>query len=347
MAGKVSVIIAVYNIEAYIKTCLESVIGQTYVDLEIIIVNDGSTDGSLRICEGYAVQDARVKIVTKSNGGLSSARNAGMNEATGDYMLFVDGDDWLARECIEKCLAHMEHADIAMFAFTREYGDREKKARLFQKEQFELSGDERLKLIRRLIGPVGNEMSTPHTMEDINPAWNKLYKSECIKDLRFTDTNVVGSEDLWFNVQAFWKANTIIWFNEYLYHYNKTNAISLTRKYNDKLATQRRTLHIYLANFVNEKLHGESIYKKALSNRVVLSLLALTRNIACSQLKTREKKQELTKLLEDKDYESAFSEFKFQFLPLHWRVFYRACKEKRINTVLFIVQMGERLRKYI
>lgn len=89
---KLSVIIPVYNVELYLAQCLDSVIGQTYKVLEIILVNDGSTDNSLAICESYAERDSRIKLINKSNGGLSSARNAGLNVATSDLITFLDGE---------------------------------------------------------------------------------------------------------------------------------------------------------------------------------------------------------------------------------------------------------------
>ena len=93
--AKVSVIIPVYNIEKYLKKCLDSVTNQTFSDIEIICVNDGSTDNSLSILEEYAKKDNRIKIINKENGGLSSAWNAGLNEVSSEYVTFVDGDDWI------------------------------------------------------------------------------------------------------------------------------------------------------------------------------------------------------------------------------------------------------------
>ena len=92
---KISVIVPVYNMEKYLVRCLESIVNQTYPDLEIICVNDGSTDSSAKILETYASKDKRIKLITKENGGLSSARNAGINAATGEFITFVDSDDWI------------------------------------------------------------------------------------------------------------------------------------------------------------------------------------------------------------------------------------------------------------
>ena len=93
--GKISVIVPVYNVEPYLARCVDSILAQSYQNLEVILVNDGSKDGSGRICDGYAAKDSRVTVIHKENGGLSSARNAGLDMASGEYVAFVDSDDWI------------------------------------------------------------------------------------------------------------------------------------------------------------------------------------------------------------------------------------------------------------
>lgn len=98
---KVSIIIPVYNVEQYLERCLETVVNQSYKGLEIILVDDGSTDGSGKICDKYKELDERIVCIHKENGGLSSARNAGVNIATGEYFVFVDSDDWVSIRMVE------------------------------------------------------------------------------------------------------------------------------------------------------------------------------------------------------------------------------------------------------
>ena len=123
---KISVIVPVYNSEAYLENCLNSIIQQTYQNLEIILVNDGSTDGSAAICQRYKIQDPRVKVYHKPNGGVGSSRNRALEAVTGDYILFVDNDDWLELDHIESLyhLLKKADADIAIGNFTQFYGRR-------------------------------------------------------------------------------------------------------------------------------------------------------------------------------------------------------------------------------
>ena len=103
----VSVVIPVYNVEKYVEKCLDSVINQTYQNLEIIIVNDGSTDNSLSVCQKKKLSDSRIKLINKENGGLSSARNAGIECAQGEFICFIDSDDWIELDYIEVLLNGM------------------------------------------------------------------------------------------------------------------------------------------------------------------------------------------------------------------------------------------------
>ena len=117
MSNLVSVIVPVYNAEAYLEQCLESLLGQTYGNTEILLVDDGSTDGSGALCDAYAAKDARIKTLHKENGGASSARNAGLREATGDYIYFLDSDDHIEPTLLEKLLlsAKENDADLVFF----------------------------------------------------------------------------------------------------------------------------------------------------------------------------------------------------------------------------------------
>ena len=176
----VSVIIPIYNVEKYLKKCIESVINQTFSDLEIILVNDGSTDNCKEICEDYKSKDNRIKFIHKSNGGLSSARNAGIQVATGDYYTFIDSDDYIMSDMIEQLvyMAQLTDADISLCCKTnQENGFEEginKKIEIFTKE-------EALKCILT-------------EKKILTSAWGKLYKRKLFNEVRYPDGKIY--EDL-------------------------------------------------------------------------------------------------------------------------------------------------------
>ncbi|MBS5190335.1 MAG: glycosyltransferase family 2 protein [Lachnospiraceae bacterium] len=120
----VSVIVPIYNVEKYLGQCIDSLVNQTYRELEIILVDDGSKDNSGSICDIYAKEDFRVKVIHKSNGGLSSSREAGINVASGDYVMIIDGDDWINTDTIQECMdCIVKEADLqcVLFSYVKEY----------------------------------------------------------------------------------------------------------------------------------------------------------------------------------------------------------------------------------
>ena len=119
--NKISVIIPVYNVEKYLRRCLESVINNTYTNLEIICINDGSSDNSLKILNEYAARDSRVVVFSKSNGGLSSARNKGIKKSTGEYITFIDSDDWVHPQFFEILIQSLQNdnTDAAICGFSQ------------------------------------------------------------------------------------------------------------------------------------------------------------------------------------------------------------------------------------
>ena len=126
MQELLTVIVPVYNVERYLVQCVDSIINQTYKELEIILVDDGSTDASGRICDEYATKDQRIKVIHKVNGGLVSARKAGLTVANGNFIAFVDSDDWIDADMYEQLLGEMiqSDSDILASGFYKEYGEK-------------------------------------------------------------------------------------------------------------------------------------------------------------------------------------------------------------------------------
>ena len=172
----ISVIIPIYNVAHYLPQCMESVLSQSYKELEVILVDDGSTDECPNLCDDYEKQDSRVRVIHKKNGGLSDARNAGMRIATGEWIYFVDSDDWVAQDAIQK-LYHFavdNHCDVVQGGLYYAYHDHLLFRKASKKEQ-KRTVLERNDAMRELI--VNDRVK--------NFAWGKLYKTELIKDLHF------------------------------------------------------------------------------------------------------------------------------------------------------------------
>jgi len=173
---KVSIVVPVYNVEKYLITCVESLIGQSYNNIEIILVDDGSTDNCPAICDEYARRDSRVKVIHKENGGLSDARNVGLSVISGELLFFVDSDDYINRYCLEIMVDEMENANSDIIEcrsnnFT-DGNDPSWECKPLVNERKVLTKDEWLTETR-----LGKFISCA--------VWNKLYKSELYKDISF------------------------------------------------------------------------------------------------------------------------------------------------------------------
>ena len=206
---KISVIIPVYNVEKYLSACMESIINQTYKNLEIILVNDGSTDSCPQICEEYAAKDNRIKVIHKKNGGLSDARNIGLKQATGDLISFVDSDDVVSLGFYQKLLnAFIENnADIAECAFLKF----EKENAMNEAKEDSCPNAEIFETEKAL----GQLLEGPLSI----CVWNKIYKKEVIEDIDFPVNKI--NEDEYWTYKVFAKAKKIVKIYNELYFYRQ------------------------------------------------------------------------------------------------------------------------------
>ncbi len=198
---KVSVIVPIYNMEKYLEKCIESLIRQTYLDLEIILILDGCTDGSFDICKKYEKYDNRIKIYKKINGGVSSARNLGINKSTGEYIMFVDPDDWLESDAIQLVITKMENcgADLLQFNYKKIYEDvtREDDGEHIN-EGFFNKNDCIFSCISELYG----REKLNRDFGQIRTVWGKVYKKEILADIKFFE-DIYIFEDGIFNLLVF------------------------------------------------------------------------------------------------------------------------------------------------
>jgi glycosyltransferase involved in cell wall biosynthesis len=213
MGNLISVIVPIFNVEQYLKRCVNSLIHQTYRNLEIILVDDGSSDQCPQLCDQYLKNDNRIKVIHKPNGGLSDARNAGLRIATGDYISFVDSDDWISIYMFEELLSIMRNqkSDIVecKALWTSKQAEEDKNSSV--KKVYRFSVEEALK---HLI------------LDDIlhQTVWNKIYSRTVIGDMEFE----VGktNEDEYWTYQIFSRANSICYIEKEMYYYfQRSNSI--------------------------------------------------------------------------------------------------------------------------
>ena len=200
----ISVIVPVYKVEPYIHKCVDSILGQTFSDIQVILVDDGSPDTCGDICEEYAKKDERVQVVHKENGGLSDARNAGIPYAKGEYVIFLDSDDYVEKDMLEYLYTNIKkaRADMATCGIYEVYKDRIEAQE--EEEDFVCSGEEAFRCILR-----------GHTIR--GEIWNKLILKSCMEDLRFPKGRLY--EDIYYTVDLMQRVKTVAVGTKPKYYY--------------------------------------------------------------------------------------------------------------------------------
>lgn len=329
----VSIIIPVYNVEKYLRQCLTSITSQTYSNLEIIIINDGSRDKCNLIIDEFEKQDSRIKSINKENSGISATRNRGIEIATGEYIMFVDSDDWLEPTIIETLVSKIEDIDLVVCSYNRAY-ESCMIPRIFNTEG-ELSSTE---FRRRLIGLEGAELRDPSQTDSLVTVWGKLYKAEIIKNkkLQFVSTKEIGTcEDLIFNLDYVVNIDKIYVINKPLYYYRKINVTSFTSIYKENLLQLWNNLFKKIEPFIK----NEKQVSIAFNNRIALSIIGLGLNEIQNPKGFKSRYIKLKEILNHPVYMKAYNQLKLNYFPVHWKLFFVFAKYKFVFGV-YVMLLG-------
>lgn len=330
----ISIIVPVFNVEHYIEDCLASLINQTLKDIEVLIIDDGSSDSSRKICDNFGSLDNRIKCFHRKNEGVAAARNFGLEIAKGDFLMFVDSDDWIDIDTCEIALklALKYKVDVLMWSYIREYPDRSIKKIIDLREGLYTGKDIKQLIHRRIIGLAGKELRNPQNSDALAPVCLKMYRKELLKNkkIHFVSTKLIGtSEDALFNLELFSFVERFYFINQPLYHYRKEIRTTLTIGYKPWLFERWQVLHKKMGDIVKRDSLGPD-FNDALKNRVCLSMIGLGLNeLNSSNLKTIiQKIKFLKKILETPEYLDAYSNLTFKYFPVHWYFFFLFCKKR-------------------
>ena len=340
---KVSIIVPVYNVERYLRQCLDSLVNQTYQNIEIICVDDGSTDASSEILTEYALKNSKVRVIRQENSGLSAARNVGFSFATGEYVMYVDSDDWIDVCTCEKAVFKAEEhaADLVMWPYIREFPNRSAPKVIFSEEKTFHAAECR-ELQRRMVGLLGTELAHPENADALCTVWGKLYLRELIaqNDIHFTDLQRIGTyEDGLFNLHYLAHVKNATYIPDYLSHYRKNSG--MTSKYRNKLALQWKNLFSDMRGYIEKGGYG-SDFEQALNNRISLSIIGLGLNAVA--LTNRKALAEIRNILSDKEYRAAVKTLPMRYFPPHWWVFFACCKLDFSVGVFVLLKCMERIK---
>ena len=223
---KLSIIVPIFNVKKYLAECVNSLTSQYYSNCEIILVDDGSTDGSSILCDQLAVTDKRIRVVHKANEGLSSARNVGMDIANGQYLSFIDSDDYVAPNMFESLISKMEETDasVAICNF----------------EVFNKVNNYRSKRYDNSLIEYSPQTQLNFYSAALDSSCNRVFKSDAIKipGIFFEHKNIVAQEDYWFQVRLFSHIERIVTVRDCLYYYRERGS-SITKSHSDGDITNR------------------------------------------------------------------------------------------------------------
>lgn len=335
----ISIIVPVYNVAPYLPQCLDSLINQTYRDIEIICVNDGSKDDSPIILEEYARKDSRIKVVNQVNQGLSAARNNGFEYAQGEWTMYVDSDDWMDTRCCEALIyAVQDSTDLCVFNYIREFNYSSVPKYIYEKDKKVFDEKNINDLYVRLLAPTGKELAHPDKLDSLSTAWGKLYKTSIIREhqIKFVSTKEIGTEDLLFNVYYFTWIKNAVYLPDAFYHYRKNNITSLTKLYKPRLTEQWGLLfHLIEEWIVPLKREG---LEEAFQYRKALCLMGRGLNIVFADKTMKEQKEELASILYSKEYVDVIAVLPLSQLSIPWRLFYGLAKYKQTYGVLWMLK---------
>jgi len=310
---KVSIIVPVYNAEKYLQECVESVLCQTLSDIELILVDDGSTDSSPALCNQYAVQDHRVKVIHKPNGRAASARNAGLRAASGEYVAFVDADDWISPDMYEKML--QTNADVTLCDYVRFQGEKQ-----FPFTQPNIAaGFYNKAQIREIIYPhlVMDGIEYPITISN----WALLIRREVIVKNRLSYREDIRiSEDAPFGSEVLYCADSFAYLKgEQLYHYRWDSSLKINEE---------------TENFFS-KCTDYDFTQQIKSNMFYLARAEIYYIMANSKLSREEQNNKIRAVMNHprvirmmKDFD--VSPYPIQFKLLYWSIRYRSVALRRV-----------------
>ena len=256
MCPKVSVIVPVYKAEKYLHRCVDSIIAQTFKDWELLLVDDGSPDNSGKLCDEYAQKDSRIKVFHKKNGGVSSARQMGLDNATGEYTIHADPDDWVEPTMLEELYAKAieDNADMVICDYFQAF----KHKQVYTKQNIKsLENDS---ILRQIL---------MHTMS--GAVWNKLVKRSTIVNNKIKFPPITFCEDTFFICDLLRFKQNISYLNKAFYHYDQAlNSSSLTR-FMDKSTIDSR---IYFVSYFSSFLNKNDYEQELLSAKITTKRLA-------------------------------------------------------------------------
>ncbi|HFI0550285.1 TPA: glycosyltransferase family 2 protein [Streptococcus suis] len=326
---KISIIVPIYNAERHLEECINSIVGQSYKNIEIILINDGSTDSSERIVSSFLENHDNIRYISQYNSGPSKTRNKGLQYASGDYIMFVDSDDYLSNTICERLIAH--DADIVMC----------KSYKFKNGDKFETDDFASVTHIRQISDIGFKEFETLYKNTQFNPPFCKLYKKSLITTLFKEDLDL--GEDIIFNFEYLKNCQTFMFLDEALYYYRVGDANSLSNKFDDKRIEKVHIVYEETSRLCTEIFGNNFNINLLKSNFLRESCICIKKLIVSNQYgltETRERIKSDLALYKLVDYVTSDWENE----SLSFKLFFYLIRKKMLFSAIITTVVAEQLK---
>ena len=322
----ISVIVPVYKVEEYLDKCVESIVNQTYKNLEIILVDDGSPDNCPKMCDDWAKKDNRIKVIHKENGGVCSARNSGLDKSKGEWISFVDSDDWVEQDYIADMynVAIKTNISYVCCGYNRIYS--------CSVDSINSNGE----LIE--FTAMNFVVSLLNVQNGYGFVHMKLFARNCIDNIRFDESLLVG-EDALFNVQLCNKTTKMVVYNKVLYNY-RLNLNSVVRKYDKNYINKYTNSMIKMKNYIDENYDDKHI-QQSVFNYIVYHLMLICVNY-CYHPNNENKFNSLKKTCNIDIYKESIKKCNYDGLSLSRKITLFTIKHKLLFLTALICMIRQK-----
>lgn len=338
--GGITVVVPVYNVEKYLDECVESIVNQTYRDLEIILVEDGSPDNCPGLCDAWAKRDGRIRVIHQENKGLGAARNAGLAIAQGEYIAFADSDDWLAPDMYRQlyAAAREKNADIAVSGCREMAAGRVLAEKVHPLAGQTLTSAEEIRTVRKqLYGHAPWEKETEAFPVSVCMS---LYRGSMIKEqnLRFRE---ILSEDTVFNLDAYGCAGVITFTEDTAYCYRKEQQSSITQSFSEEKC---RRYGEFLSLLARKASREEPECQMRAGRTAIDACRFYTGIVAKSTLGWNEKKNAVRQFAQREEIRSLWEGYPAGTLPLQQRLFHNAFRKGKYGIAVLLCRVRQLLK---
>ncbi len=343
MGKLVTVVVPIYNVERYLDRCISSIVDQTYKNIEIILVDDGSFDNCPNICDEWAKKDSRIKVIHKKNEGLGMARNTGIDYAKGDYICFFDSDDYVELDTIEECVAAAceQNAELVIFGHDEVTADSRTIRTHLPRTPKQLFCEE--EIVNKLLPmSVNSNLETGEDWNMVLSAWNKLYSMDVIRKSgwRFVSEREIISEDFYSLTEFHGFIDRVCILNRVFYHYTVNNN-SLSRSYKPDRFERIKVFYSAMVS-LSDKMGCSNVLEQSIKAISFGLTIGAMKNIVAAKFNFKERYSTLSAIIKDDCLQKIVRTTHYRRCGFQKKILYAVTKYKLVWLCFLLVYLKNR-----